>query len=214
MGARARRGGRFATGVSSFPRLHIITDDDILRSSDFLARATDVLAALGPRGALHLRGHRTSARILYDFAVALTPRASRSGAMLVINDRVDIALATGVRAVQVGERSFRVEDVKRVAPDFRVGESVHRVVQASGDWVIAGHVFDTPSHAGEQPRGLEFVRAVVDTAGVPVIAVGGVKVSDVEALQRAGAYGVAIIRGVWDAADSAQAARDYLYFFV
>jgi thiamine-phosphate pyrophosphorylase len=60
---------------------------------------------------------------------------------------------------------------------------------------------------------VDFVRAVAERAGVPVIAVGGVKVSDVEALQRAGAYGVAIIRGVWYASDSAQAVRDYLYFF-
>jgi thiazole tautomerase (transcriptional regulator TenI) len=200
--------------VSALPVLHIITDDDILRSPDFLARAAAVMAAVGPRGALHLRGHHTPARILYDLAVALAPRAARVGALLVINDRVDIALAVGAGGVQVGERSFRVEDVRHVAPDLQIGESVHGPARTSADWVIAGHVFDTPSHAGEEPRGLELVRAVVKSTGVPVIAVGGVKVSDVEALQRAGAYGVAIIRGVWHAEDSARAARDYLYFFV
>lgn len=199
--------------MNPFPVVHVITDDDILRSPDFLTRAAAVLAALGPRGALHLRGHQTTGRALYDFAVALAPRASRVGALLVINDRVDIALAVGAGSVQVGERSFRVEDVRRVAPGLRVGESVHSASPTRADWVIAGHVFDTPSHAGEKPRGVAFVRAVVERAGVPVIAVGGVKIADVEALQRAGAYGVAIIRGIWHAADSAQAVRDYLYFF-
>ena len=171
------------------------------------------MAAIGSRGALHIRGHHTPARLLYNIAIALAPRATRDGALLVVNDRVDIALAAGLRAVQVGERSFSVSDVRRIAPGLLVGESVHHATGTSGDWVIAGHVFETPIHATERPRGLEFVRAVAERAGAPVIAIGGVKVSDVEPLQRAGAYGVAIIRGVWHAADSAQAVRDYLYFF-
>ena len=199
--------------MNALPVVHVITDDEVLRSPSFLTRAEAVLATLGPRGALHVRGHHTSARLLYDIAAALAPRASRAGALLVINDRLDIALTVGAGGVQVGERSFGVDDVRRVAPRLRVGESVHSPAATRADWVLAGHVFDTPSHAAEDPRGVEFIRAVAGRAGVPVIAVGGVKVSDVEALQRAGAYGVAIIRGVWYAADSAQAARDYLYFF-
>jgi thiazole tautomerase (transcriptional regulator TenI) len=200
--------------VSALPVLHVITDDDILRSPDFLARAGDVLAAIGSRGALHIRGHHTSARLLYDIASALAPRAARDGVLLVVNDRVDVALAAGAGGVQVGQRSFSVADIRHIAPGLRVGESVHHAAETRADWVIAGHVFETPIHAGERPRGLEFVRAVAERAGAPVIAVGGVKVSDVEPLQRAGAYGVAIIRGIWHAADSAQAARDYLYFFL
>ena len=198
--------------MSALPALHIITDDNILRSPDFLARAAAVLDVAGPRAALHIRGHRTSARALYDCATFLAPRASRVGALLVVNDRLDIALTAAAGGVQVGARSFRVEEVRRVAPGMLVGESVHTAVESTADWVMAGHVFDTPTHADETPRGLAFVRAVVEKARAPVIAVGGVKVSDVEALQRAGAYGVAIIRGVWHAKDSAQAVRDYLYF--
>jgi thiazole tautomerase (transcriptional regulator TenI) len=122
-------------------------------------------------------------------------------------------MAVGARGVQIGARSISVRDVRQVAPGMLIGESVHEAAPSTADWVIAGHVFETPSHAGETPRGLEFVRAIVEKAGVPVIAIGGVKPSDVEALQRAGAYGVAIVRGIWHAVDSAQAARQYLYFF-
>lgn len=193
----------------ALPVIHVITDDAILGSPDFLSRATAIMSTLGSQGALHLRGNRTPSKVIYDFALALAPRVS----WLVINDRVDVALAVRVRAVQVGARSFSVEDVRQIAPGMLVGESVHTAAPSSADWVIAGHVFETPSHALEQPRGLEFVRAAVENARVPVIAIGGVKVSDVEALRHAGAYGVAIIRGIWHAADSAQAAREYLYFF-
>jgi thiazole tautomerase (transcriptional regulator TenI) len=193
------------TGRPVVPVLHVITDDDVLRSPDFLTRAADVLAALGPRGALHIRGHRTSARRLYDIATTVAPLASLAGAMLVVNDRVDVALAVGVtvEAVQIGERSFSVDEVRRIGPHLRVGVSVHsidEVASASGaDWIIAGHIFDTPSHASEPSRGLDFLRQVCQVSPVPVIAIGGIEPRDVGAIREAGAYGVAVIRGVWDA---------------
>jgi thiamine-phosphate diphosphorylase len=199
--------------MGELPRVHVITDDAILASPDFSARAEAVLDALGPDGALHIRGHATSGRRLYALAMALAPRASRVGALLVVNDRIDVALAVGGRAVQVGHRSFGVDDVRRIAPTLRVGESVHEASASRADWVIAGHVFHTPSHAREAARGLDFVREVTRRAGVPVIAIGGVKPNDVAALRDAGAYGVAVIRGIWHDVDNARAARDYLLGF-
>lgn len=188
--------------MTAFPVLHAITDDDILRSPDFVSRAVDVLSAMGPNGALHLRGHHTPARTLYERAIELAPHAS----FLVINDRVDVALAVGVRAVQVGERSLRVDDVRRIAPGMSVGESVHSVAPSSADWVMAGHIFDTPSHAGEPSRGLAFLEQVCRVSSVPVIAVGGIMPRDVRAVRAAGAFGVAVIRGIWEMG----AVHDYL----
>lgn len=199
--------------MGELPRVHVITDDTILASANFLERATAVLDILGRDGALHIRGHATSARRLYDIATELAPRASRAGALLVINDRVDVALAVGAGGVQVGARSFRVDDVRRLAPRLRIGESVHGVGATRADWIVAGHVFDTPTHAGEPARGLDFVREITKRTTVPVIGVGGVKPRDVAGLRDAGAYGVAVIRGVWHAVDNARAARDYLAAF-
>ena len=200
--------------MSALPVLHVITDDDVLRSADFLARAARVLDAIGSRGALHIRGHHTSARSLYDAAVALAPRAAGAGALLVVNDRVDVALAVRAAAVQVGERSFRVDDVRRIAPRLRVGVSVHTAdeavaASASGaTWITAGHIFDTPSHAGEPSRGLAFVRQICRVSSVPVIAIGGITPRDVGPVRAAGAYGVAVIRGIWDS--PAEAVHAYL----
>jgi 8-oxo-dGTP diphosphatase len=108
-----------------------------------------------------------------------------------------------------------VSDVRRLAPGLMVGESVHDVdsgARTRADWLLAGHVFATPSHA-DAPRGVDFVRAMARGAPVPVIAVGGVQVADVEALRSAGAYGVAVIRGVWHTVDNALSARHYLAQF-
>lgn len=190
--------------MSALPVLHVITDDDVLRLPDFLTRATVVLKALGSRGALHLRGHYTPARVVYDLAAALEPRA----AWLIINDRVDIALAVGAAGVQLGRRSLSVQDVRRITPGMRVGESVHSVAPSTADWVIAGHIFDTPSHASEPSRGLGFLQQICQVSTVPVIAIGGITPSNVRAVREAGAYGVAVVRGIWDA--HAGAVHDYL----
>jgi thiamine-phosphate diphosphorylase len=86
-----------------------------------------------------------------------------------------------------------------------------RAAEAAGaDWVVAGHVYATPSHAGEPGAGLAFVREVAAAVRVPVVVIGGVTPGDVPALRAAGAGGVAVIRGVWDASDAEQAATDYL----
>ncbi len=190
--------------MSALPLVHVITDDAILASPDFLSRARAIMATLGPRGALHLRGHRTSARTLYDFALALASLTSWT----VINDRVDIALAAGVGAVQLGRRSLSVEDARGIAPGMRIGESVHDVVRSTADWVIAGHIFDTPSHVGEPSRGLAFLHQICQVSPVPVIAIGGITPRDVRAVREAGAHGVAVIRGIWDA--PADAVHEYL----
>ncbi|HZS60600.1 MAG TPA: thiamine phosphate synthase [Gemmatimonadaceae bacterium] len=160
------------------------------------------MSTLGSRGALHLRGRRT--KIIYESALALVPHVS----WLVINDRIDIALAAGVKAVQVGRRSLSVEEVRRIGPGMQVGESVHDVMQSTADWVIAGHIFDTPSHAGEPSRGLAFLHQICQVSPVPVIAIGGITPRDVRAVREAGAHGVAVIRGIWDA--PADAVHEYL----
>ena len=76
--------------------------------------------------------------------------------------------------------------------------------------MVAGHVYATASHPTEEARGEDLVRAAVAAARIPVIAIGGVRPADVPALRRAGAHGVAVIRGVWAASDADRAAIDYL----
>jgi thiamine monophosphate synthase len=85
------------------------------------------------------------------------------------------------------------------------------VAEAAGaNWLVAGHVFATASHPGEAERGLPFVTRLVDGARVPVVAIGGVRPEQCAALRAVGVYGVAVIRGIWDAANAERAASDYL----
>jgi thiazole tautomerase (transcriptional regulator TenI) len=75
---------------------------------------------------------------------------------------------------------------------------------------VAGHVFATTSHPGEEGRGLSFLRAVSNAVSIPVVAIGGVRPEHCRLLRESGAYGLAVIRGIWGATNAERAASDYL----
>ena len=83
-------------------------------------------------------------------------------------------------------------------------------VHAGATWLVAGHVFETESHPGEDGRGIAFIERLVAEHKLPVIAIGGVRPEHVRSLRAAGAHGVAVIRGVWHASDAGAAVIDYL----
>ena len=204
--------------TASTPILHAVTSDDVLERADFVSSARRVMAAGGPRVAIHLRSSRFTARELTHLATQLAAEQEPTGAWLVINERVDIARIVAARGAQLTSKSLSVADARLAAPALALGASVHGMddaVTAAYDgaaWIVAGHVFDTPSHTGEPGRGLDFVRELAAKVPVPLIAIGGVRPEHVGLLRAAGVAGVAAIRGIWatDAASAERAALDYL----
>ena len=204
--------------AAELPVLHAVTSDDVLARSDLVASALAIMHVGGPRVAVHLRSGNLTARAMTRLAEQLAPEQQATGAHLVINDRVDLALTTRAWGVQLTTRSLRVADARRIAPALVVGASVHTVTDAvvaereGAAWVVAGHVYDTPSHAGAEGRGIQFVREVVARVTLPVVAIGGISPDHVGALVAAGAQGIAAIRGAWadSAAAAARATADYL----
>lgn len=207
------------------PRLHIVTDDDVLARRGFVSLAERVLRAGGPGVALHLRGPHTSGAVVYQVAVALSEVAGEAGAVLVVNDRVDVVLGLGSRAgtaegvgVHLGRRSLPPRVARAmVGEETLVGSSVHGVdeldeaLEGGADYVVFGHVFPTRSHPGKPATGVQAIRACARAAGqVPVLAIGGIGVREVGECLEAGAHGVAVLRGVWEAPAPEDAAKDYI----
>ena len=198
------------------PLVHAVTSDGVVARADFLGRARRVMEALGPRGAVHLRSHIVPAARLYELAVALGAVRERTGAWVVVNDRVDVACAARASAVQLTTRSLSLADARRMAGAMPLGASAHSLSDATSaaadgaDWVVVGHVYETPSHPNEPARGLDLVREAAAAIATPVVAIGGIKPQHVDALLDAGAHGVAAISGIWAANDAERAAADYL----
>ncbi len=108
-------GGAARTAAGVIPRLHVVTDDQILARPGFRAAALQVLETGGTRVALHVRGPHTTGRAMYQAAAELILPARRAGAWLVVNDRVDVALALGIRRVHLGARSLPAQVARPTA---------------------------------------------------------------------------------------------------
>jgi thiamine-phosphate diphosphorylase len=194
------------------PIVHAVTDSSVVMQRGFIARASSIMRALGPRGALHLRSSKASGRRFFELAERLAGVQNETGCWLIVNDRVDVAVAVGANGIQLASHSLPVADALTVCGGVPVGASIHSVDEAreaeslGASWCVAGTVFETPSHAGRPPARVDFVSAVARAVKIPIIAIGGVTPDDVPILARAGAYGVATIRGAaWDGGIEASA---------
>ncbi|HEX7242505.1 MAG TPA: thiamine phosphate synthase [Longimicrobiaceae bacterium] len=195
-----------------FPPLHVVTDDEVLARPGFARRASAVLEAGGVRLALHLRGPSTGGRALFEEASGLAPAAHGCGAVLLVNDRVDVALAAGADGVQLGRRGMLPADARRlVGAERLLGCSVSPgdELPEEADFLLVGSVYATASHPGRAGSGAE---RLAETAGcgVPLVGIGGITPERVAEVRGAGAAGVAALRGVWDAPDPAEAVARYL----
>jgi thiamine-phosphate diphosphorylase len=198
------------------PALHAVTNDAILARPNFFGLAVRVMCALGSKGAIQLRTRWLPAARLYELAAALAEAEKSTGCWVIVNDRLDIALASGAHGAQLTSHSLSVAQARIAAPTLPLGASVHSVdeavaaASAGADWVVAGHVYSTPSHPGQPGRGVELVTAITAVTKTPCIAIGGIQPRHLPALRAAGAHGVAVIRGIWDANDAERAAFDYV----
>lgn len=194
--------------------LHVVTDDGILARPDFTALARTILEEAGAVATLHLRGHGTTGRRLFELACGLLGPAHAVGARLVVNDRIDVSLASGADGVQLGRRSLTVARVRELVGSQLVGYSAHDADEADSagadgaDFVVIGTIFDTPAHPG-RAAGLPLIEAATRAPVVPLIAIGGVTPDRVAPLLAAGAAGVAVRGAIWDAADPAAAAATF-----
>ncbi len=198
------------------PPLHVVTDDAVIARGGFADAARAVMARGGERVALHLRGPRTGGRRMFVLAEELMEAAREAGALVVVNDRLDVALAAGAHGVHLPARGLAPEDARAVGGDaILVGLSVHTPEEADAaaladvDYVFAGNVFATPSHPRRPGAGVELVAEAAED-GLAVFAIGGVTPERVPELMRAGAAGVAVVRGVWEAVHPADAVERYL----
>jgi len=148
---------------------------------------------------IQLRERDLSAADLASLANDLLPVTRGTPTRLVINDRLDVALACGADGVHLRADSVPVSEARSLAPPrFLVGRSVHSVAEAvaagEADYLIAGTVFPTVSkEAGAPPIGVDGLKSIASAVSIPVLAIGGITVGSAGEVARAGASGIAAI---------------------
>lgn len=178
-----------------------------------------VAAALrGGARAVQLREKDLPPRDLYPLALELRALTRQYGARLLINDRIDVALAVEADGVQLTTASLPAAAARRLlGPERLIGVSTHNLSEAraaaegGADFLVFGPIFFTPSKApyGE-PVGLDALRAVRGAVGLPILAIGGIKKTNLDQVMEAGANGIAVISAVIAASDPTAASRELL----
>ena len=139
----------------------------------------------------------------------------RLGAVSIINDRADIALAAGADGVHVGQSDLEAGRARALlGPHKIVGVSAHsrsearRAREAGADYLGCGAAFATGTKADAKPIPRETIRAVTAAAGIPVVAIGGVSRENILELKGLGLSGVAVVSGLFAQKDVRAAARE------
>ena len=199
--------------LSNF-RLYCVTDRRQTAGRPLL----DVVHAALDGGvrAVQLREKDLEGGALYQLAAQLRELTARYQACLLLNDRLDVAMAVDADGVHLGQTSFPVAVARRLLGTRKlIGVSTHNSVEiaaaAGADFIVFGPVYATPSKAAYgAPQGLARLRQAVAQSQVPLLAIGGITAERVAEVLTTGAHGIAVISALSVAPDPAQAARTLL----
>lgn len=197
----SRRRARLAAA-----RLYLISDSrSLARDREALLRA----AIAGGVEVVQLRDESAATEELSRTAARVASVCHELGALFVVNDDVDAAIAAGADGVHVGQDDMPVEEVRElVGPQLLVGLSTHapREVDAAArrradggrlvDYIGVGPVFETPTKPGRAAVGVELVRHAATTTELPFFAIGGIDASNAPLVIRAGARRIAVVRAI------------------
>jgi thiamine-phosphate pyrophosphorylase len=180
------------------PLLYYITDRKWLPGEDLLPIIEQTVAA--GIDLIQIRERDLPVRRLLALVEEAVKAASAGSTRILVNDRLDVAVAAGAAGVQLPAHGFSVEEVRRNYPELLIGASTHnldelrRAADGGADFAVFGPVFETPSKkAYGPPLGLEKLAEAVRAVNIPVLALGGVTLENAADCLRAGAAGLAAI---------------------
>ncbi|MFS8794112.1 thiamine phosphate synthase [Synechococcus sp. R8-2] len=141
----------------------------------------------------------------------------RYQALMIVNDRVDLALLSQADGVHLGQTDLPVAEARQLLGSQRLiglsttnAEELAQALNSDVDYIGVGPVYPTPTKAEKPPAGLEYVRLAAEKAHLPWFAIGGIDPHNLPEVRRAGATRVAVVRALMEAADPTQTARTML----
>jgi thiamine-phosphate pyrophosphorylase len=203
--------------LKSGERLYAITDRKLFSAPCSMYLAVESVLEAGA-GIVQLREKDLTVRELFDMAIWMRELTKEYGAKLMINDRVDVALAVEADGVHLGRNSIPVQTVKKIAGSkLMIGVSTHNKDEAieaerdGADFITLGPVYETPSKMKYgTPIGVDIIREVKNMISIPLYAIGGIKRDKVREVREAGADGVAVISALFAAKNFKEETEEFL----
>jgi thiamine-phosphate pyrophosphorylase len=193
--------------------LHVLTDHEWSRGRDMLSVAAAALD--GGATVIQLRDKSASTRLLIEEGLALRSLTRERGALLIVNDRVDVALAVEADGAHVGQEDMPAGLARQLLGSKRILgvsaaniEEADEAVAGGADYLGVGPIFPSPGKADAGPAtGVHLLTELAERYTIPLIAIGGITAGNAAEVIRAGACGVAVITAVVYAEDITAASR-------
>ncbi len=195
-------------------RLHVLTDVGL--QSRFSHQDLTRLAISGGADTIQFRQKTGSTRSMIEVARVMKELCRREGVTFIVNDRVDVAMASEADGVHLGQEDFPIPLARTILGPRRIvggsaatKEEALKCVSEGADYVGFGPVFPTGSKEDAGPvSGIPVLEEVVQRLPIPVIAIGGIGLENVEQVVRAGAWGIAVISAVCSRERPEEATRE------
>jgi thiamine-phosphate pyrophosphorylase len=197
-------------------RLYLVTPGDPPAGplDEFLPRVLEAGVDI-----VQLRDKRLEARPLLELAAVVRRRTHEFGALFLVNDRVDLAIAAEADGVHVGQQDLSPAEARRqMGPQALIGLSTHAPAEilaaassasaeSNADYIAVGPVYATPTKPGRPAVGPELLRFAAERAAQPFFAIGGVDAGNLAEVLATGARRIAVVRALTEAEDPGAAAR-------
>lgn len=181
--------------------IYLVTDDGCLQGRALLDCVREALE--GGVTLVQYRAKTASSAEMYDEALQLKALCDSFSVPLIINDRLDIAMAVGAAGVHLGQDDLPCTAARRIlGEDYIIGVSAHNpaeakaALQSGADYLGCGAVFGTATKADVKKLGTEGLAAICKDKGLPVVGIGGVTADNYREVHAAGADGAAIVSGI------------------
>ena len=184
-------------------RLYVITDENLLKDMDIALAVEEAIK--GGATVIQYRAKKKNGREMFYEALKIKEKCERYNIPLIINDRVDIALAVGSDGVHVGQDDLPVEEVYRLTDGkMYIGlstKNLNQVYEANRidfiDYIGFGSIFPTSTKEDITLNGLEILEKVVKISNKPVVAIGGINHKNVKDVLKTGCKNIAVVSAVF-----------------
>lgn len=181
--------------------IYLVTDDGCLQGRALIDCVREALE--GGVTLVQYRAKTASSAEMYAEALQLKALCDSFNVPLIINDRLDIAMAVGAAGVHLGQDDLPCAAARKIlGEDYLIGVSAHNpaeakaALQSGADYLGCGAVFGTATKADVQKLGTEGLAAICKAKGLPVVGIGGVTADNYREVRAAGADGAAIVSGI------------------
>lgn len=199
--------------------LYLVTDRNLMTTDTVEASVEQ--AILGGCTLVQLREKDISSRAFYDTALAVHKVTKQYEVPLIINDRLDIALAIDAEGVHIGQEDLPARDVRRIlGPDKILGVSASRLPEAlaafedGADYLGVGAMYATSTKDTTGLTGMDELRRIREAVGIPIVVIGGINLQTIPSFRGSGIDGIAVVSALVAQEDIVKAAQELKALFL